>query len=82
LPPVPKEEILYVEVDGSKTSTRKDGWKEIKSGRLFKSSDCLNPNSASSCLMNSQYVGHFGKSEDFCTEAEQVIESYGQLRNR
>jgi hypothetical protein len=81
LTPVPKEEILYVEVDGSMISTRADGWKEIKLGRLFKSSDCLNPNSASSYLRASQ-LGHFGNSEDFCSKAEQVIESYGQLRGR
>jgi hypothetical protein len=71
-----------VEVDGLMINTRADGWKAIKLGRLFKSSDCSNPNSASSCLTASQYVGHFGKSEDFRTKAEQVIESYGQLRNR
>jgi hypothetical protein len=29
LPPVPKEEILYVKVDGSMISTRADAWKEI-----------------------------------------------------
>jgi hypothetical protein len=34
LPPVTKEEIHYVEEDGSMISTQADGWKEIKSGRL------------------------------------------------
>ncbi|MDR0365105.1 MAG: hypothetical protein LBH92_08855 [Bacteroidales bacterium] len=82
LPPVSKEEALYAEVDGSMISARENGWKEIKLGRLFKSSDCLNPNNASSCLTASQYVGHFGKSENLCNKVEQVIESYGQLRNR
>jgi hypothetical protein len=82
LPPVSKEEILYVEADGSMISTRTEGWKEVKLARLFKSSDCLNPNTESAWLQQSQYVAHFGNSKEFCEKTEKVINSYGHLNSR
>ena len=82
LPMVIKDEVLYVEADGSMISTRTEGWKEVKLARLFKSSDCLNPNTESSCLQHSQYVAHFGNSKEFCEKTEQVIDSYGRLKSR
>ena len=82
LSPIEKTEVLYVEVDGSMISTREEGWKEVKLGRLFKSNDCLNPNSKSSYIKTSQYVGYLGNSEEFCSEMESVIDSYGRLRER
>ena len=82
LSPISKTDIFYVELDGSMISTREEGWKEIKLGRGFKSSDCLNPNSNSSFITASQYVGHFGNSENFCSKMERFIDSYGNLHNR
>jgi len=80
---VSKEDVLYVEIDGSMVCTRnKESWKEIKLGRLFKGSDCLNPNTASSYLCNSQYVGHFGTSVDFGKKLSHVIDTYGDLKNK
>jgi len=84
LQPVSKEDVLYVEIDGSMIQTRKNDepWKEVKLGRLFRGSDCLNPNSVSSYLLDSQYVGHFGKSVDFCDKLGGVIDAYGDLKDR
>jgi hypothetical protein len=82
LPPVSMEEVLYVGVDGSMISTREEGWKEVKLARLFKSSDCLNPNTESSFLTQSQYVAHLGSSREFCLKAEEVIDAYGPLKER
>lgn len=82
LPVVEKSEVLYVGVDGSMISTREEGWKEVKLARLFRSSDCLNPNTDTSYLIQSQYVAHLGNSRDFCKKAEQVIDSYGHLKER
>jgi len=82
LPAVSKDEVLYVEADGSMISTREEGWKEIKLGRLFKSSDCMNPNTESAWIQQSQYVAHFGNCQRFCEKAEQVIDSYGRLKER
>jgi hypothetical protein len=56
--------------------------KEVKPGRLFRGSDCLNPNTESSYLGDSQYVGHFGTSVDFCAKLEHALHSYGDLKNR
>jgi hypothetical protein len=63
-------------------SIREEGWKEAKLARLFKSNDCLNPNTESACLQQSQYVAHFGNSKEFCEKAERVIDSYGHLKSR
>jgi hypothetical protein len=83
LPPLSNDDILYVEMDGSMICTRnKESWKEIKLGRLFKGSDCLNPNTESSCLLDSQYTGHFGTSVDFGEKLSRVIDSYGDLKDR
>jgi transposase-like protein len=83
LPPVSQTDVLYVGIDGSMICTRnKESWKEIKLARLFRGSDCLNPNSDSSYLTNSQYVGHFGNSVDFGEKLQKVIDSYGDLKNR
>jgi hypothetical protein len=80
LPPLERDDMLYVEVDGSMVHIREEGWKEAKVGRLFKGSDCLNPNSDSSCLTNSHYVAHLGNHTDFCELTEQAISSYGRYR--
>jgi hypothetical protein len=82
LPAVAKDEVLYVEADGSMLSTREEGWKEVKLARLFKSSDCLNPNTESAYLTHSQYVAHFGNSKEFCEKSEKIIDSYGYLKSR
>ena len=82
LPLVAQDEVLYVEADGSMVSTREEGWKEVKLARLFKSSDCLNPNTESAWIQQSQYVAHFGNSQDFCEKTEKVIDSYGHLQSR
>jgi hypothetical protein len=83
LKPIAKDGVLYTEIDGSMLRTReKDAWKEVKLGRLFRDVDCLNPNTKSACLYDSQYVGHFGSSVDFCKKLKEVIDSYGDLKDR
>jgi hypothetical protein len=83
LSPLSQSDVLYVEIDGSMVCTRnKESWKEVKLGRLFKGSDCLNPNTTNSYLCESQYVGHFGTSLDFGEKLRRTIDSYGDLKNR
>ena len=83
LSPISKEDVLYVEMDGSMVCTReKESWKEIKLGRLFKGYDCLNPNSKFSFMSDSQYVGHFGTGADFGEKLGGVIDCYGNLKDR
>ena len=75
---------MYVEIDGSMIPTRENDepWKEVKLGRLFRGADCLNPNTDDAYLLDSQYVGHFGSSAEFCKKAGGVINAYGDLKNR
>ena len=83
LRPLARTDVLYVEMDGSMVCTRdRESWKEVKLGRLFRGADCLNPNSDASHLCDSQYVGHFGTSVDFCKKLKDVIDSYGDLKDR
>jgi hypothetical protein len=84
LQPVSKENVLYVEIDGSMISTRKneEPWKEVKLGRLFRDADCLNPNTENSYMQDSQYVGHFGDHKEFCTRIKGVIDAYGDLKDK
>ena len=84
LQPVSKENVLYVEIDGSMIPTRKneEPWKEVKSGRLFRDVGCLNPNTDVSYLIDSQYVGHFGESCDFCKKLAGVNDAYGDIKDR
>jgi hypothetical protein len=83
LPPLSNEDTLYVEIDGSMICTREENsWKEVKLGRLFKGSDCINPNSNASYLQESQYVVHLGDSGCFGEKLQKVIDSYGDLNRR
>jgi hypothetical protein len=84
LQPVSKQDVLYVQMDGSMIPTRKneEPWKEVKLARIFRGDDCLNPNSKASYLQDSQYVGHFGSSVDFCKKLGGVIDTYGDLKDR
>jgi hypothetical protein len=77
-----KEEVLYAEADGSMLLTREEGWKEVKVGRFFKSSDCIHAGSKAGWISNSQYVAHLGNSKDFTKIMDELIESYGRLGNR
>ena len=76
LTPLKKEEVLYVEADGSMLLTRKEGWKEVKLGRIFKSSDCIHAGEKPGWISNSQYVAHLGGHKKFTDQMEHLIDSY------
>lgn len=82
LEPVKKDEVLYVQADGSMLLTRDDGWKEVKAGRMFTSGSCIDPNGKSGWIRHSQYVAHLGNSRDFTGQMDELIESYGRLDER
>ncbi|HEX5153127.1 MAG TPA: UPF0236 family protein [Parafilimonas sp.] len=82
LEPVKKDEVLYVQADGSMLLTRNEGWKEVKVGRMFTSGSCIDPNGESGWIRHSQYVAHLGNSRDFTQQMDNLIESYGRLGNR
>lgn len=76
LTPVGTQEVMYVEADGGMILTRKDDWKEVKVGRIFKSGDCLHPDGKPGCIRYSQYIAHLGNSKAFCRKMEDLIDAY------
>lgn len=82
LTPLQSEEFLYAEVDGSMIFTRDEKWKEVKVGRVFKNSDCIDPNGNKSWIRHSQYLAYLGDSQRFTPQMEELIESYGNLKKR
>lgn len=79
LTPLLPEQTLYVEADGSMVLTRGgEGWKEVKLGRIFKSSDCLHPDGKAGWISNSQYLALLGNSETFTKSMDKLLTSYGQ----
>jgi hypothetical protein len=82
LPPLKPEEVLYTQVDGSMVLTREEGWKEVKVGRLFKSSDCIHATPKQGWISNSQYVAQLNNSKNFTKTMDGLIESFGKLENR
>lgn len=82
LTPLKKEEVLYIEADGSMLLTRKQGWKEVKLGRIFKSSDCLHAEGKPGWISNSQYVAHLGGHKKFTAQMEHLIDSYALQKSK
>jgi hypothetical protein len=81
LPPVRADELLYVEADGGMILTRKDDWKEVKVGRLFKSGDCIHAGEKPGYISHSQYQAHLGNSKTFCRQMEDLIDAYQEGNN-
>ena len=82
LTPLKKEEVLYVQADGSMLLTREEGWKEVKVGRFFKSDDCIHAGGKAGWISNSQYVAHLSNSKEFTKTMDDLIESYGKIGHR
>lgn len=77
LTPVRKDDVLYVELDGSMLFIRKKGWKETKLGRLFKASDSTRVDGKQGWISHSQYLAYLGDSKMFTGKMEDLIELYG-----
>jgi hypothetical protein len=75
-PPIRQQDLLYVEADASMLLTRGQGWKEVKVGRLFKSSDCLHPEGKQGMITHSQYLAQMGSHKAFSEKMEALIEDY------
>lgn len=82
LSPVKEAEVLYVEVDGSMIRTRKEGWSEVKAGRMFKSSDCLHAEGKPSWISHSQYTAHLGGHKAFTQTMDTLLDKQGPLGGR
>lgn len=76
LPPLQLQDPLYVEADASMLLTREQGYKDVKVGRVFKSSDCLHPEGKSGLITHSQYLTQMGGYKSFTQKMEALIEEY------
>lgn len=76
------EETLYVEADGGMVFTREEGWKEVKVGRIFKESDCLEVGGERGWIRHSEYDAYLGDCKRFIWRFEQKLEPYAHLGKR
>ena len=84
LPPPQQEEVVYAEMDGSMILSR-EGWKEVKLGRVFKSSDCATTGEETrGMIAESQYMAYLGDKNPFCRGMDELLDSYGgtKLKDR
>jgi hypothetical protein len=76
LTPCKKDEVVYAMADGSMIFTREEGWKEVKVGRIFKSSDCIHAAEKPGWISNSQYLAYLDKHTKFTNEMEKLLDHY------
>ncbi|MGH2643031.1 MAG: hypothetical protein ACRDE2_03715 [Chitinophagaceae bacterium] len=84
LTPVQQQEVVYAEIDGSMIQTR-EGWKEVKLGRVFKSSACVvGTEQERGMIMESQYMAYLGDKNPFSRGMDELLDAYGgtQLKDR
>jgi hypothetical protein len=84
LAPVSRGEVVYAEIDGSMILTR-EGWKEVKLGRVFKSSDCATTGEKDrGFILESQYMAYLGDKGPFCRGMDELLDDYGgtKLKDR
>lgn len=78
-----EDEILYVESDGSMILTREKKWREVKLGRIFKSSSIFSETPQRQWIRESEYVAHFGSHIEFEDKMSKVIdEAYRKSSRR
>jgi hypothetical protein len=70
------EDKVYVMVDGSMVYTRDGGWRELKLGRLFRQSQVVNIQANRRQVMDSVYVSHLGKVDEFFPKFERHLVGY------
>lgn len=82
LTPCKKEEVIYGMADGSMIFTREEGWKEVKVGRIFKSSSCIHAGDKPGWISNSQYLVYLSDHKKFTAEMEKPLDYYSQNKQR
>lgn len=73
---VPKDDNVYVMVDGSYLFTREEQWKEVKLGRIFNQSKIVPINTNRNELTESIYVSHLGSVKKFFPKLERHLVDY------
>lgn len=84
-PQLKQDEVVYVQADGSMILTREHGWREVKVGRIFKSSDCLSLGSSTGergWIKASKYEAYLGDHREFIRRFENQLTCYHGLAER
>jgi hypothetical protein len=81
---IKKEEVVYAQADGSMILTREEDWKEVKVGRLFKSSDCVSVGQSEErgWIKASEYEAYLGDYRQFTQRFESKLDDYSCLGAR
>ena len=69
-----KEDVVYVQTDGSMVLTREDKWQEVKVGRIFRQSDILKLSEKRKEVSHSLYSAHLGEYSDFLKKFEPMVD--------
>ncbi len=69
-----RDEKMYVQCDGSMLLTREDGWKEVKLGRVFKSSAIHSERADRQWIRSSEYVAHLGLHSEFENKMSMIVD--------
>jgi hypothetical protein len=72
------QERYYAMMDGSMVFVRKEGWKELKLGRVFAESACYHEKKRG-IISQSRYVAHLGNHEDFLTKFDHEVHNKKQI---
>jgi len=76
------DEVVYAEADGSMIFTRESGWQEVKVGRTFPQTNCLQINKQRSLISQSEYVAHLGTHSAFEAKMSVLVDKYEALGER
>lgn len=79
---VKADESVYAMTDGSMILTGEDGWNEVKLGRLFKESDCMEVGAERGWIKHSAYEAYLGDSKKFTHRFEQKLDAYRPLKEK
>ena len=76
---VADQECVYAMVDGSMIFTREEDWKEVKLGRVFKQSDCMDVSNKRGWIQHSLYEAYLGKSNIFTDRMDKHLNCYRDI---
>ena len=79
---IKEKEVVYAHFDGMMVLTRKEGWKEIKAGRIYKSADLLEFGKDRGYIHNSEYTFHLGGHKEFENKMSEYLDKYEYLEER
>jgi hypothetical protein len=71
-----RKEPVYVMMDGAMIFTREEGWKEMKTGRIFAAKDVVGIQPKRNVITGSLYVCHLGDHKRFTKKMEAYCDEY------